>query len=64
MQCGGALLTTARGRQAAPLQRVEDEDEFENEDDLVAVRRARRHAGYIHDFCVIRPAGFSFRRVR
>ena len=33
-------------RQAAPLQRVEDEDEFENEDDLVRLRRTRSDAGY------------------
>ena len=36
MRRGGALLATPGGRQAAPLQRVEGEDEFENEDDLVA----------------------------
>ena len=29
-----------------PLQRVEDEDEFENEDDLVRLRRTRSDAGY------------------
>jgi hypothetical protein len=46
MRREGALLTTPRGgRQAAPLQRAEDEDEFENEDDLVRLRRARNNPG-------------------
>ena len=34
MRRGGALLATPRGEQAAPLKRVEDE--FENEDEWVA----------------------------
>ena len=41
----GGVACNAGGRQAAPLQRVEDEDEFEDEDDWLRLRRARRHAG-------------------
>jgi hypothetical protein len=42
----GGVACNAGGRQAAPLQRVEDEDEFEDEDDWLRLRRARGHAGY------------------
>ena len=36
MRRGGRCWQRHGGQQAAPLKRVEDEDEFENEDDLVA----------------------------
>jgi hypothetical protein len=46
MRRGGALLATPRGPASSSPQRVEDEDEFENEDDLVRLRRTRSDAGY------------------
>jgi hypothetical protein len=33
MRPGGALLATPGSRQTTPLERIEDEDEFEDEDD-------------------------------
>ena len=36
MRRGGTLLATSEGPASGSLQGVEDEDEFENEDDLVA----------------------------
>ena len=46
----GCCLQRPRGRQAAPLQRVEDEDEFENEDDFgcgYAALGAMQARGYV-----------------